>query len=141
MLFLGKHEYSMDERGRVPIPPRYRDDFVKGAILTQGSPDLCIRIYQAENFEDRAAAYMSGPATDDASRARRRNFLNNAYPAELDRQGRVLIPTPLRAYAQLSNPLLVTGMGDWLEIWNPAVYEAATSDGEDGPSTGIGAEA
>jgi MraZ protein len=125
MLFLGKHDYAMDERGRVPMPPRYRDAFLLGVILTQGSPDRCIRAYPTNGFEGQAALYMSEPATTRSGRVRRRAFFSNAYPAELDRQGRVLVPQPLRDWAGLSSPVVVAGAGEWLEIWNTADFEAA----------------
>ena len=125
MLFLGKHEYSMDERGRVPMPPRYRDAFMLGVILTQGSPDHCIRAYPTNGFEEQAALYMSEPATTRSGRIRRRAFFSNAYPAELDRQGRVLVPQALRDWAGLGNHIVVAGAGEWLEVWNSDAFDAA----------------
>jgi MraZ protein len=125
MLFLGKHEYSMDERGRVPMPPRYRDAFMLGVILTQGSPDHCIRAYPTNGFEEQASLYTSEPATSRIGRIRRRAFFSSAYPAELDRQGRVLVPQTLRDWAGLSNHIVVAGAGDWLEIWNTDDFDAA----------------
>src|SRR5688572_5878320 len=130
MLFLGKHDYSMDERGRVPMPPRYRDAFMQGVILTQGSPDRCIRAYPQNGFEEQAALYMSEPATTRSGRVRRRAFFSNAYPAELDRQGRVLIPQTLRDFAGLSNHIVVAGAGEWLEIWNTENFDAAIEQEE-----------
>jgi len=125
MLFLGKHDYSMDERGRVPMPPRYREAFLQGVILTQGSPDRCIRAYPVNGFEEQAALYMSEPATSRSGRIRRRSFFSNAYPAELDRQGRVLVPQTLRDWAGLNNHIVVAGAGEWLEIWSTDAFDAA----------------
>jgi MraZ protein len=130
MLFLGKQDYSMDERGRVPMPPRYRDAFMQGVILTQGSPDHCIRAYPTDGFEEQAALYMSEPVTTRSGRVRRRAFFSNAYPAELDRQGRVLIPQTLRDYAGLTNHIVVAGAGEWIEIWNTADFDAAVEQEE-----------
>jgi MraZ protein len=130
MLFLGKHEYSMDERGRVPMPPRYRDAFMQGVILAQGSPDRCIRAYPTNGFEEQAALYMSEPATSRNGRVRRRAFFSNAYPAELDRQGRVLIPQTLRDWAGLGNHIVVVGTGEWIEIWNSGDFDAAIEQEE-----------
>jgi MraZ protein len=130
MLFLGKHDYSMDERGRVPMPPRYRDAFMQGVILTQGSPDRCVRAYPTNGFEEQAALYMSEPATSRSGRVRRRAFFSTAYPAELDRAGRVLVPQPLRDYAGLSNHIVVAGAGEWIEIWNTDDFDAAVEQEE-----------
>jgi MraZ protein len=125
MLFLGRHEYAMDERGRVPMPPRFRDALMHGMILTQGTPDHCIRAYASTNFEEQASLYMNEPVTTRNGRVMRRAFFSGAYQAELDRQGRVLIPPPLREYAHLDNQVVVVGTGEGIEIWNAADFESA----------------
>jgi MraZ protein len=130
MLFLGKHEYSMDERGRVPMPPRYRDALMQGIILTQGTPDRCIRAYPINSFEEQAALYMSEPVTTREGRVMRRNYFSQAYQAELDRQGRVLIPPVLRQWANLEGQLVVVGTGEALEIWNAGGFDAALEQEE-----------
>ena len=88
MLFLGKHDYSMDERGRVPMPPRFREALMQGIILTQGTPDRCIRAYPQDAFEEQAALYMSF-AGDDARRPRRRAAASSATPSRLSWTSRV----------------------------------------------------
>jgi MraZ protein len=125
MLFLGKHDYSMDERGRVPMPPRFRDALMQGIILTQGTPDRCIRAYPLDAFEQQASLYMSSPVTQRDGRVTRRSFFGNAFPAELDKQGRVLIPPVLRQYAGLDGQVVVIGTGEGFEIWSPADFESA----------------
>jgi MraZ protein len=124
MYFLGKYEYAMDGRGRVPVPPRYRDLLVRGAVLSQGSPDACLRLYTAESFEQQAALYTNEPATRRAGRITRHAFFTRSFALELDRQGRILVPGPLRAFAGLDGNVLVVGAGEWLEIWNPERFEA-----------------
>jgi MraZ protein len=125
MLFLGSYPYSMDERGRVPIPPRFRDAFLTGVILTQGSPDKCVRIYPQSGFEEKANLYMSEPVTRRIGRAMRRSFFSSAFDAQLDRQGRVLIPPQLRRWAGLEGEVLVIGIGDGIEVWDEAAFEEA----------------
>ena len=125
MLFLGKHDYAMDERGRVPMPPRFRDALMHGIILTQGTPDHCIRAYPTSNFEEQAALYMNEPVTTRNGRVMRRAYFSGAYQAELDKQGRVLIPPVLRGYANLENQVVVVGTGEGIEIWNAADFESA----------------
>jgi MraZ protein len=73
---------------------------------------------------------MSEPATSRNGRVRRRAFFSNAYPAELDRQGRVLIPQTLRDWAGLGNHIVVVGTGEWIEIWNSADFETAVEQEE-----------
>lgn len=121
--FLGRYDYAMDGRGRVPVPPRYRDLLARGAVLNQG-PDPCLRLFTAESFEQQAELYTSGPAIERAGRMTRHAFFANSFSVELDRQGRILIPGLLRAYARLEGSVLVAGAGEWLEIWNPEEFDA-----------------
>ena len=125
--FLGRYEYAMDGRGRVPLPPRYRDVLARGSVLSQGSPDLCLRLFTAESFEQQAALYTSEPGTRRSGRITRHAFFTRSFPVELDRQGRILVPAPLRAYASLEGTVVVVGAGEWLELWNPERFEAEMS--------------
>jgi MraZ protein len=125
MLFLGRHEYSIDDRGRIPVPPRYRDGLMRGVILTPGTPDKCIRAFATEDFEKNAAPYMDAPLTTENGRMMRRNFFSNAEPASLDKQGRVLIPQELRDHASLDRHVVILGVAESFEIWNPADLAAA----------------
>lgn len=131
MLFLGKHDYSMDERGRIPMPPRYREALMQGIILTQGTPDRCIRAYPLDAFEQQAALYTESPVTTRAGRIARRAFFSGAYQAELDRQGRVLIPSVLREYAGLDGLVTIVGIGEGMEIWNLDDFAAALAAEEE----------
>ena len=121
--FLGRYDYAMDERGRVPLPPRYRKPMTEGAVLNQG-PDPCLRLFTAESFEQQAALYTGEPATERAGRMTRHAFFANSFSVELDGQGRILIPGPLRAYAGLEGCVIIAGAGEWLEIWNPERFDA-----------------
>jgi len=122
----------MDERGRVPVPPRYRDLFLKGAVLNQG-PDPCLRLFPAESFEQQAALYTSAPAIERAGRITRHAFFANSFTVEPDRQGRILIPAPLRAYAGLEGSVIVAGAGEWIEVWNPQRFEAEMAAAQQEP--------
>ncbi len=131
MLFLGTYEYAMDERGRVPMPPRFRDAFTGGVILTQGAPDHCIRAYPTAGFEEQAALYMQDPVTTRPGRVMRREFFSRAYPAELDKQGRVLVPNQLRTFAGLDAQIVIVGIGDGVEIWNAPDWQDARDSEQD----------
>lgn len=122
--FLGRYEYALDARGRVPVPPRYRDALARGAVISQGSPDQCLRLYTAESFEEQAALYTSEPATRRVGRVARHAFFTRSFGVELDRQGRILIPAPLRTFAGLESNVIVVGAGEWLEVWDPERFEA-----------------
>jgi MraZ protein len=127
--FLGRYEYAMDDRGRVPIPPRYRDLFAFGGMLNQG-PDPCLRLFTTESFDQQAQLYTSGPAIERAGRMTRHAFFANCFSVELDKQGRILVPSPLRAYARLDGNVMIAGAGEWLEIWNLQQFETEMSEAE-----------
>ena len=126
MLFLGRNDYSMDERGRVPIPPRYRDDLVKGIVLTEGTPERCLRAYAADKYEELAIVYLNEPVTTPTGRILRNAFAR-AQQVELDRQGRVLVPARLRQFAGLDEQVVVVGNGDSFLIWDAEEYEASAA--------------
>jgi MraZ protein len=122
MVFRGTYEYSMDDRGRVPIPARYRHLFSDGLKLTL-SPDGCVEVWTNEGFESMEARVMAEPATTLRGRRLRRGFSVRSWDAELDRQGRILIPQYLREKAQLEGNVIVAGRIECLEIWNPKRWE------------------
>lgn len=124
MYFLGTFDYAMDERGRVPLPPRYRDAFREGIVLSQGSPDRCLRAYTVSAFNAQAAEFTSQSSLHRRGRDLRKALFSRSHEAELDKQNRVLIPAALRDYAGLTGKVLVVGAGEWLEIWAPEIYEA-----------------
>jgi MraZ protein len=122
--FLGTFDYAMDERGRVPLPPRYRDAFRDGIVLSQGSPDPCVRIFTPEAFEEHATEFTAPSAIHRKGRDLRRILYSSSHHAQLDAQNRLLIPGPLRTFARLAGPVLLVGAGECMEIWEPETYRA-----------------
>jgi len=125
--FLSTFDYAMDERGRVPLPPKYRDAFREGVVLSQGSPDRCVRVYTVSAFEARAGETTAQSPMQRRGLDLRKVLFSRSHETELDRQNRVLIPAGLREYAGLSGKVLVVGVGEWVEIWSPEEYEAEMS--------------
>jgi MraZ protein len=80
-------------------------------------------LYTQEGFDQQAALYASEPSTRRAGRIVRHGFFSRSFQVELDRQGRILIPAALRAYAGLETNAVVVGAGEWLEIWAPERLE------------------
>ena len=111
----------MDERGRVPLPPKYRDAFREGIVLSQGSPDPCLRVYTQSSFDAQAAEWTAPSAMRRKGRDLRKLF-SRSFEVELDKQNRIVIPAALRAYAGLEGRVLVIGTGECLEIWSPEAY-------------------
>jgi MraZ protein len=122
MQFLGSLPYQMDERNRVAIPPKYREQFDAPAVLTT-SRDRCISVYTQASFERAAEEIEAIPANTLDGREQRRFFYGNAFPVAKDAQHRLLIPPTLLAHAGLTKDVMVVGAGQWFEIWDKARYD------------------
>lgn len=120
MFFFGTFEHSIDERGRVAIPARYRHAFVDGGVLRVG-PEGAVEMYTQATFDEEVQRRLGAADGNRSREARRvrRSFLPDAYPVELDKQGRILMPPQIRDESDLSNKLLIIGCGDYLELWHP----------------------
>jgi MraZ protein len=122
--FLGRHDFTMDERGRVPIPARFRDALSQEVILTQvTAPYPCVRVFSREGFARQAEFYTADPLATLRGQVLRHALYGGAYRVNIDRQGRILIPQSMRREAGLEGPVVITGLGDNFEIWNAATYE------------------
>ncbi len=121
-MFLGRYRHTLDKKGRLTIPARFREALHDGAFLVQGfdrnlmvlTPDVFERIYRRVN-----ALSM----TDPVARQLKRLIFSAASPVELDSAGRILIPPYLREAVALSDEAVVVGVGDYFEIWPPADWE------------------
>jgi MraZ protein len=123
MFFRGTYEHTMDDRGRVALPSRYRNQFTEGVVLVQGT-ESCVEVYTVSEYEAMANVVAGSPATEVAGRRVRRAFFSRAWDGELDRQGRILIPQPLRQYAGLTNGgVVITGRHECLELWEKDTWE------------------
>ena len=137
MEFWGEYEFSLDDRGRVSVPAAFRRAFGAMAYMTMGQ-DGCIEVYSESGFREMAKQVAVQPRTTTTGRQSRRGFYGQTFEAELDRQGRILIPATLRERAAVEGRIVILGSLECLEIWNPqrlrAVQEAAAaSSSEQGP--------
>jgi transcriptional regulator MraZ len=129
MVFRGTFEYTIDNRGRIPIPARYRATFSNGAVLTK-SQDGCVEVYTADSFEGEAEFLLRQRATRKKARRIRRGFFGGSLDVDLDGQGRILLPPWLRQHGNLNGSVLVVGRGECLEIWNPERWAAEQEEVE-----------
>jgi MraZ protein len=116
-MFLGEFIHTIDEKGRLAIPARFRDDLEGGLVVTRGI-DRCLAIYPMEEWKRLAEQVSALPMTDRRARAFRRLVFANASDFIPDKQGRVLIPPRLREYAGLDSEVVVTGLNTYVEVWN-----------------------
>ena len=124
MSFSGSANYSIDERGRVPLPPRYRELFQDGIVLSQGSPDPCIRVQTPDEFQAMLRKISDASALSTVGKDLRRLLVSTVHETQLDAQNRILIPPWLREHAQLESKVRVIGTIEALEIWSPDVLDA-----------------
>ena len=136
MPFRGNFEYALDDRGRVAIPAKYRDEFPKDKAVITPSPEGCLRVFPEAAFQQMSDDFAATPATTPEGRRLRRLFDGRAYDVELDRQGRILIPAPLRTQAGLNGAVVLAGNRECLEIWDPEAYEREMQDAELASSVG-----
>ncbi len=124
-MFFGEYEYKLDEKGRLPLPPRFRGVLKDGVVLTPG-PEKCINVYAIVDWKKLAAALTSSSTPIIPSKIRKLNrvIFATAFTTAMDGQGRVAVPVPLRDYAGITDEVVVAGANTYLEIWNKADWEA-----------------
>ena len=122
-MFLGQFQHNLDDKGRLMIPARYRDLLAAGAFITQGF-DKCLMVMTDGYFQQVYDRINTMNLADPTARMLRRLILSNAYPVEVDKVGRILVPQNLRAFLGMENgELTVAGQGDYFEVWTPAEWK------------------
>ncbi len=120
--FIGQGSYSIDNKGRIIVPAKFRARLGPRAIVTRGIEN-CLQIFPEERWETLTMALNERPFGAEKVRIFRRKFLASASECELDRQGRIMIPETLRKYAHLDGEGIIIGVGDYLEIWAPDTWK------------------
>ena len=120
-MLLGTHAPKLDEKGRVILPAKFRDDLSSGLVLTRGQ-DRCLYVFSSKEFEAINETIRQAPITSKQARDYLRIFLSGASDEIPDKQGRVTIPPALRTYAGLGKELVVIGVGSRAEIWDATAW-------------------
>jgi MraZ protein len=123
-VFFGSYEHTVDEKGRLAVPVRFRNELGSNAYLTR-SLDKCLALYTSAAFEKLAEEYEALPTSDENARNLQRNFFSGVTPVEFDKQGRISIPPELREHAELEGEAvtaMVVGVKSRVEIWNKEVW-------------------
>jgi len=122
-MFLGQFQHNLDDKGRLMVPARYRDLLAAGAYITQGF-DKCLMVMTDAHFKEVYNIINSMNMADLAARELRRMILSNAYPVDVDKVGRILVPQNLREFLGItSGELTVAGQGEYFEVWAPAEWK------------------
>ncbi|GBD15409.1 Transcriptional regulator MraZ [bacterium HR26] len=122
-MFLGRYSHTIDEKGRLAIPARFRDLFGGEAVLTRGI-DRCLTLYPMAAWRPLAEKVSALSISDPDARTFRRMVFAEATVVQFDRQGRILLPPELRDYAGLERDAVVVGVNTYVEIWSPPAWSA-----------------
>jgi MraZ protein len=121
-VFLGTYAPKLDDKGRIILPAKFRDELEGGVVLTRGQ-DRCIYVFSTREFEELHERMRQAPVTSKQARDYMRVFLSGAHAETPDKQHRVTIPAALRAYAGLDRDLAVIGAGSRAEIWDAEAWD------------------
>jgi MraZ protein len=128
-MFLGTHEPKLDDKGRLILPARFRDELSEGLVITKGQ-ERCLYVFPANEFSLITERLRQAPVTEKKSRDYLRVMFAGAHDEVPDNQGRVNIPVGLRTYASLEKNCVVIGANTRLEIWDSTTWNAYLSDRE-----------
>jgi len=116
-MFIGEYNYSIDNKGRVAIPAKFRSALVKGAVVTRGL-DNCLFVYSKTEWTNLAEKLSSLPISQANTRAFSRLMLAGAMDVKIDGQGRIIIPDYLKKYAGMKKRAIIAGLYNRLEVWD-----------------------
>jgi MraZ protein len=120
----GEFQYSVDDKGRVIIPPSFREFVEDGMIVTRGL-DTCLYVFPISKWREIEEKLTSLPITDEASRRFVRFFYSGASKAQIDGAGRITLPGPLRTYSGIGANVVIAGAPNRLEVWDEATWLAS----------------
>ncbi len=126
-MFYGEFEYRIDDKGRVPLPPKFRRELEKGIVLTPGT-EACVNVYPQAEWEKMASALTSnGSVTSNKMRRLKRAIFATAFSLNIDGQGRIALPAALRKHAGIESDIVVAGVNNYLELWSKEQWESEKS--------------
>lgn len=128
-MFLGTHAPRLDEKGRLFLPAKFRDELAEGLVITKGQ-ERCLYVFPAAEFGRLTEALRTAPVTAKAVRDYSRVFFASASDETPDKQGRITIPPPLRQYAGLTRDCVVIGANTRVEIWDSAAWDSYLQEQE-----------
>jgi MraZ protein len=129
-MFLGTHTPHLDEKGRLFLPAKYRDELSRGLVLTKGQ-ERCLYVFPLPEFDRITEALRAAPVTAKSVRDYSRVFFASASDEMPDKQGRVTLPAALREYAGLQRDCVVIGANTRLEIWDAQAWNSYLGQQED----------
>ena len=131
-MFMGEYNHTIDSKGRLIIPSKFREELGPKCVLTRGL-DECLILYPMSTWAEQQQKLAALPRSDENARAFIRYIFANATDCEIDRQGRLLIPASYKDVARMDKELVTLGMLDRVELWSREVYDDSANGGKLGP--------
>ncbi|MCX7521502.1 division/cell wall cluster transcriptional repressor MraZ [Microbacterium sp. STN6] len=128
-MFLGTYNPKLDEKGRIILPAKFRDELAGGIVMTRGQ-EHCVYVFSQREFESLHEKIRQAPVTSKQARDYLRVFLSGASAESPDKQHRVTVPPALRSYAGLDRDLVVIGAGSRAEIWDAEAWQTYLAEQE-----------
>ncbi|MEJ5944478.1 division/cell wall cluster transcriptional repressor MraZ [Pseudokineococcus basanitobsidens] len=128
-MFLGTHSPRLDDKGRLILPARFRDELAAGLVVTKGQ-ERCLYVFPERAFEELHEQLRQAPVTSKQARDYARVLLAGAFDQVPDRQGRITVPQQLRTYAALDRDVVVIGAGTRLEVWDAGAWDSYLEEQE-----------
>jgi MraZ protein len=116
-MFLGEYTHTIDDKGRLTIPAKFRGELSSGLVVTRGF-EQNLMVFPLDGWQDLAERILSRPLTDKGVRTFRRRVFSGAVDLAPDRQGRIVIPAYLREFAGIDHEVVVAGMYNYVEVWH-----------------------
>jgi MraZ protein len=129
-MFLGEYEYKVDSKGRLPLPPKFRQELGTELILTRGA-EKCIILYPVAEWHKLAETLASRNVTPSKLRKLNRYMFGSAFSLTLDGQGRIMLPSPLRGHAEIGDVATIVGANNCIELWSPDLWNMEKVSGEE----------
>lgn len=126
---MGEFEHSLDTKGRLTVPVKFRDGLGASFVVTRGL-DKCLFVYPTDEWQILESKLKALPMTRADARSFVRFFFSGACECELDKQGRILLPQKLRDYAELDKDCSLIGVSNRVEIWNVGIWQSYADDAE-----------
>ncbi len=126
-MFLGEYKHSIDEKGRLTIPAKFRSELDAGLVVTRGL-DRNLLVFTMDEWDELAQKIAQIPISDRSARAFSRRVFSGAVDLVPDKQGRILLPATLREFANLGDEAVIIGMYSYGEIWNAEAWNPVRDD-------------
>jgi MraZ protein len=128
--FVGQFQHSLDAKGRLILPAKFRSEFERGGHLSPNTEN-CVALWTPGEFARKSEEYLTESRSGAEGRQLARYWAANSSDVEFDKQGRFALPLAIREYGQLNGDVLIVGVLDHVELWNPATYVEKVNSAEE----------